>query len=126
MPRFMSMCCVSLSLLPAIRFRVQAPVCTDSGYNRGSSSLLDGSAGLVVMWSNGFHTEIIRNRYSGIYCSLQSFWLACLRLKTLACGTMSKSAISSLSFPSGNWYLTSYECGKCHIATSRRHALSHA
>ena len=31
----------------------QAPVCTDSGYNRGSSSLLDGSAGLVVMWNNG-------------------------------------------------------------------------
>ena len=31
----------------------QAPVCTDSGYNKGSSSLLDGSAGLVVMWNNG-------------------------------------------------------------------------
>ena len=48
-------CAVFLFVVASNQISGQAPVCTDSGYNRGSSSLLDGSAGLVVMWNNGWN-----------------------------------------------------------------------
>lgn len=49
-------CAVVLFVVASNQILGQAPVCTDSGYNRGSSSLLDGSAGLVVMWNNGWNS----------------------------------------------------------------------